>query len=286
MKEVIKACFFGLMKPNFSIRYLFDEIDKKYFRYIISVNSKFAELKRNLILTLECQAGIQIPIEANLASFATILSVYAKDVKIEKFVDSLKFAETNKLKLLFDEQEFLNFSYYSPVICDDANLEMGIQLDGSLFSCIYNYLKVLQKYWNLVYGVNIDDEEFPKMDTYNVFIDSTMKCFVRTHLNDRFYSNVYIECVPGNKFHYLQKDFIQYQGGFLYTVEFVEDINRIKDVCDLKAKIAENKQKLENFEKLYKNYKFQNDDEKKSYEERRNQMVSEIISSFCINDFM
>ncbi len=73
---------------------------------------------------------------------------------------------------------------------------------------------------------NIDDA---RASTHNaVYVDPQERCLIDTRFGDVLYANVYIERIPDDYLNNSLPDFIRCHKDCLYTVEFVDDIKKLK----------------------------------------------------------
>lgn len=251
-QSVIIAYCWMLLLPTEAIIQLLEMLDNRHKKIISSLANKESKLKRNFLLTLECSYEQRLYGSIDSFTFREIIDEYVQKVGVENLIKALNSAQTAETKLSDNEIDCQSFAYYSPFYDDEICLSRNMVPQGCLFQRVYEYLSRISRFWQFERQQIIEDEDYEALAETAVYVDAQEMCLIDVHMDDNFYANVYIKRrLPDDMFsHY--PDFVISQGGFLYTVEFVDDFNItpftqafVKQLMQSKKELQEVLNKLE-----------------------------------------
>ena len=249
---------YALILPEIDFKAIVKELDIKYINLFHSAGHKMQKLKRNFVLALECMLWSEDGAEK--LNFRELLNLYVPKAGIDEVIKAYKHALSPDVKLTKEEKECLAFAYYSPYFCDEVAIAGGTMPEGSIFFCTETRLQEDKDFYaqhrNFFEDDNEegyedddddDDENYEENDTdefipdisevhfkdsapFNhlaIYIDPMQRCIIDSMLCNDAYANVYIEKFPMEKLNCTLPDFIRYNKGCFYTVEFVDNIKEI-----------------------------------------------------------
>ena len=132
-----------------------------------------------------------------------------------------------------------------------------------------------------------DDEndhikEMLSLTHHAIFVDPTERCLIDVQRTEPLYAHVYVERFPQDDLNNSLPDFIRYDKGWLFTVEFVEDIKQVEVAEKMNKLINRCKQEIIKLERacletpgLALNGMFQ---------QRYSQLNAMLRSFYCISD--
>ena len=233
------------------------DLDKKYQKIFADAAHKTDLLRRNFSLILETQTPSYQSNNAGL-SFREMTEKYISDYGIKKMVELLKKARTSETKLSADESECMSLAYYSPFEWKNLQPISSKVLGRLLSSCVAYHLSAETAYFeNLKAHIDAENDDEDDDECQNIFahkhhpiyIDSTERCLIDVQHTTPLYANVYIERFPQDDLNNSLPDFIQYKKGWLYTVEFVDDLKTLDIAENFNRKLNAVKQELIRLEK-------------------------------------
>ncbi|MBQ8481692.1 MAG: hypothetical protein IJ532_04090 [Alphaproteobacteria bacterium] len=261
-KDALATAYgYAILIPEIDLEAISKELDDKYLRLFQSAGAKMQKLKRNFVLALECMLWPEDGAE-NL-NFRELLARYVPRAGITEVIKVYKQALSPDVKLSSEEKECLAFAYYSPFFYDEVNIAHGTMPEGSIFFCAETRLQEDKDFFAKNRNFfeddddsdddgDDDDEEYSEQEGFDegdkygefddndvnfedsapfnhiaVYIDPLQRCVIDSMICDDAYANVYIEKLPFERINNSLPDFIRYNKGCLYTVEFV---NSTKDL--------------------------------------------------------
>lgn len=247
------------------------KLDEKYACIFSSLQNKLKLLKRNFILTLETYFNIAEP-DANI-TFRELLNEVMPKVGKEAVVKAYRQSVTEDVKLTSEEKECLSFLHHCPCFDDAASLANKKMPQSALFRCVEDQL-TRDAQWYEACRADIKQLEFEYQNedddddddgnsgkegralslqelqnillldkdglfsNYSVYLDQQMRCVINTRFLPCTYANVYIERFPHDDLNNSVPDFIRYHKGCLYTVEFVDSLDKLEPVGKLNRRLA------------------------------------------------
>lgn len=212
------------------------QLDEQYRLLYASVAQKQNVLKRNFSLVLDSLKHYRKAENAAGMNFRELVEEYLPACGLPAIVQALQQATTADIKITPEERAALGFAYYSPYFWDELELECGRIPNSTVFACVEGRLRDER-----AYRLHLEQQRWQKHDedeedeitdaleeTHNaVYVDPQERCLIDTHYGDIMYANVYIERMPEDFLNNSLPDFIRYHKGFLYTIEFVDDIKQL-----------------------------------------------------------
>lgn len=276
-KDALATAYgYALVVPEINFNQICQELDDKYLKLFSSASAKMQKLKRNFILALECALWEEDGIDK--MNFRELLNIYIPRAGINEVIRAYKQALSPDVKLTKDEKECLAFAYYSPFFCDEVNIAHGAMPEGSIFFCTETKLQEDKDLFarnrnyfedyddNTDFEQEDDDEEYDEENAPNaddeddddicfddsapfnhlaLYVDPLQRCVIDSMLCDDAYANVYIQKFPLEKLNNSLPDFIRYNKGCLYTVEFVKDVKDLDVVQKLNHHINSYQEAIE-----------------------------------------
>lgn len=251
-QSVIIAYCWMLLLPTEAIIQLIESLDARHKAIISSLANKESKLKRNFLLTLECCYEQRLYGSIDSFTFREIIDEYVQKVGVENLIKALNSAQTVETKLSDNEIDCQSFAYYSPFYDDEICLSRNMVPQGCLFQRVYEYLSRISRFWQFERQQIIEDEDYEALAETAVYVDAQEMCLIDVHMDDNFYANVYIKRRSPDDMFSRYPDFVINHGGFLYTVEFVDDFNItpftrafVKQLLQSKKELQEVLNKLE-----------------------------------------
>lgn len=240
LESIIDAYCAAVIEKDFKLGNLIKKLDADYRRLYASAANKEKLVKRNLSLVLDATCAHRFGENTAIMNSRELVDRYLPVCGIKGLAETLKTARTSELKLSPEERACLGFSYYSPFFCDE--IEMRKQIPGStIFSCVEEQLKNEQDHNRALHEalskIKDEDEEDEIRDLLDqhhhfLFVDPMDRCLLDIRIGDVLYANVYVQKFPKDDLNNSLPDFIRLHKGFLYTVEFVEDISQLEIAQD------------------------------------------------------
>ncbi|MBR1600899.1 MAG: hypothetical protein IJ677_04905 [Alphaproteobacteria bacterium] len=264
-RDALTAAYgYALIVPEIDFKRLCSDLDRKYVALFNSAGAKMQKLKRNFVLALECMLWAEE--NADKLNFRELLNLYIPRAGIDEVIKAYKHAVSPDVKLTKDEKACLAFAYYSPFFYDEVNIANGKMPEGSVFFCAETRLQedkdFFARHRNFYENEENDDDDdddnygdedyFSEQDEYNesdesenfvddninfqdsapfnhlaVYVDPLKRCVIDSMICDNAYANVYIEKLSFERMNNSLTDFIRYNKGCLYTVEFVNNIKEL-----------------------------------------------------------
>ncbi len=251
----------ALINKNFSIKDCRNRLDKFYHKLYASVSHKETVLRRNLELILDTsypsRAG-ETPIGANVRE---LLDYYLPRCGFDKMSHAIKKARTSDIKLTPEERACLGYSYYSPFVCDESDFSKPIP-GSTIFACVEDHLQKEMEYRRELEDAvrKAEDKEDDETEDnirerlnrkhYCLFIDPMDRCLMDICTGEITYANVYVQKFPDDDLNNSLADFVRFNKGCLYTVEFVEDISQLEVAQDFLNYLNHIKSVLMQMEKM------------------------------------
>ncbi len=281
-QSVIIAYCWMLMLPTDLIKKLLDNLDARHANIISSMANKESKLKRNLLLTLECGYGQRLYGSIDSFTFREIIDEYVSVAGVENVVNMLKSAKTAETQLSDDEIDCQSFAYYSPFFEDEINLSRNLPPQGNLFQQVYEYMFGTSRLWQSERQKAVDDEDYEVLTEVAVYVDPTEMCLIDVHMDENFYANVYIKRKSQDDMFNLYSDFIVYNGGFLYTVEFVEDFDITPYTKEFVNQLAQSKQELQKVQEKLDKLSPEPSKERSRYLQKQEDLCKYIYSCYYV----
>lgn len=224
---------------------LIADLDGKYRGIFASASRKVNLLRRNFSLILETKAPRLNENNVGL-NFREITESYVSQCGISGIIDALKQARTPETKLTSDEVECLCLAYYSPY-SDNNRHSITPNVPGcTVAQCVIDQLEGETSFIEYLHTMaaqislkNDDDDDSDEAEEllkkmlavthHPIYVDPTEHCLIDVQrTTSPFYAHVYIEKFPQDDLNNSLPDFIRYHKGWLYTVEFVDDIKMLE----------------------------------------------------------
>ncbi len=252
-KESIVDAYCVALINDFDILALVNELDAKYAGIFADMARKQNVLKRNLSLILETSYAMRFGETTAYMNYRELVDMFVAKCGVEGIVKALKTAQTPETKLTSDEKECQAFTYYSPFFFSEEDLQKTVP-GSNIFACVEDRLQIehddLQELQNLKarqIGSGDDDDDDEAAEVLNlshnaVYVDPLDRCVIDVRRGNPLYAHVYIEKFPEDELHNSLPDFIRYHKGWLYTVEFVDDLKQVEELQVLNQRLSATKQ--------------------------------------------
>lgn len=233
----------ALLNDKFNISECKTRLDNTYRSLYDTVSRKEKTLCRNLELELEATYPSRFGESSLGLNCRELVDFYLPRCGLNGMSKALKEARTTDIKLTPEERACLGYSYYSPFVCDES--EMLKPIPGStIFSCVEDHLQREMEYRRELEDAvrkaeDAEDDETEdnirerlNREHYCLFIDPMDRCLMDIRTGEITYANVYVQKFPNDDLNNSLTDFIRFNKGCLYTVEFVEDISQLEVAQD------------------------------------------------------
>ena len=252
LESVVDAYCVALIN-DFDVLALVDELDTKYAEIFADMAHKQNILKRNLSLILETTYSMRFGESTIGMNYRELVDMFVPKCGVEGVAKALKTAKTPETKLTSDERECQAFAYYSPFFFSEEDLQKTVA-GSNIFACVEDRLQIehddlqeLQRLMARQIGSGDDDDNDEAAEVMNlthnaVYVDPQDRCVIDVRRGDPLYAHVYIERFPEDELHNSLPDFIRYHKGWLYTVEFVDDLKQIEELQVLNQRLNASKQ--------------------------------------------
>ena len=255
LETVVDAYCVALIN-DFDMLALENELDAKYAEIFADMARKQNVLKRNLSLILETTYAMRYGENTADMNYRELVDMFVAKCGVEGIVKALKTAQTPETKLTADERECQAFAYYSPFFFSEEDMQKTVP-GNNIFACVEDRLQIehddleeLQRLMSRQISSGNDDDDNDEVAevlnlTHNaVYVDPQDRCVIDVRRGNPLYAHVYIEKFPEDKFNNSLPDFIRYHKGWLYTVEFVDDLKKIDELQLLNQRLNASKQGL------------------------------------------
>lgn len=250
--EAIVDAYCVAVINDFDIRSLVNELDDKYAEIFATMARKQNVLKRNLSLILETTYSVSYGANTADMNYRELVDEFVAKCGVEGIAKALKTAQTPETKLTADEKECQAYAYYSPFFFSEDDLQKTVA-GSNIFACVEDMLQIehddleeLEKLMARQIGSGDDDDdevaEVLNMSHNAVYVDPQDRCVIDVRRGNPLYAHVYIEKFPEDDLHNSLPDFIRYHKGWLYTVEFVDDLKKIEELQSLNQRLNATKQ--------------------------------------------
>lgn len=236
---------------------LIDDLDSRYAIIFAKAKEKTNLLRRNFSLVLETVGSRYCYVNNANLNFRELVDRYVSKIGIRGLVEALKKARTDETRLTVGENAVMSMAYCSPFFLEETD-GIAPHIPGRLLSaCVADRLAQEQVYLENLhqqashFGNDDDDDANDGIKSIleqthcPIYLDPTEKCLIDVQRDSRpLYAHVYIEKFPKDDLNNSLPDFIQFKKGYLYTVEFVEDIKTLEVATELNRKLNAVKQEL------------------------------------------
>lgn len=282
-QSVIIAYCWMLLLPTEAIIQLIESLDARHKAIISSLANKESKLKRNFLLTLECRYEQCLYGSIDSFTFREIIDEYVQKVGVENLIKALNSAQTAETKLSDNEIDCQSFAYYSPFYDDEICLSRNMVPQGCLFQRVYEYLSRISRFWQFERQQIIEDEDYEALAETAVYVDAQEMCLIDVHMDDNFYANVYIKRRSPDDMFSRYPDFVINHGGFLYTVEFVDDFNITPFTRAFVKQLLQSKKELQEVLNKLEHLSPEPSKERKGYLQKRDSLSRYIYA--CYDNF-
>lgn len=238
---------------------LIADLDGKYSTIFASAGRKTNLLRRNFSLILETKMPSYRHDNNAGLNFREIVERYISRCGVTDLVKMLKTARTAETKMTHDENECLSLAYYSPYFGDEIDVIAPNVPGCTIAQCVAYQLEKETNFLESLRAViaqcgsdddDDDDEkdrlkEMLSLTHHAIFVDPTERCLIDVQRTTKpLYAHVYIEKFPQDDLNNSLPDFIRYEKGWLFTVEFVEDIKQLEVAQKMSKLINRCKQEI------------------------------------------
>lgn len=280
--SIITAYCWGLALPDGALLDIIQKLDERYAALHVSLYEKEKNLKRNLLLTLECFYGRKLNNAADSYAFSELLEAFLPASGHNGMLQALKLSATDEIKLTEEENLCLAFSYCSPYFDDEVNLKRNILPQSSVYARVHEFMHDMRNLQAAQKLQAIEDEEYEKLEDASVYVDPSENCIINVHLDDVLYANVYIKREKANDLSNYPGDFLVLRKNFLYTIEFVEDFSEIPALQEFVKEVKDSRRNLLMLEQKLQTLPLELTPERKKYLDKRAALKEFLASCYCV----
>jgi hypothetical protein len=259
--SVTDAYCAALINKKFDLAGCKNRLDKTYRELYDSTSHKETILRRNLELWLETTYPSRFEERPSTLNCREVVDFYLPRCGINGMSKALKEARTPDIKLTPEERACLGYAYYSPFVFDEGDLLKPIP-GSTIFACVEDQLRRETEYRRELEEAarkaeNAEDDEAEENIREHLnqkhrclFVDPMERCLMDIQIGNPTYANVYVQKFPDDDLNNSLTDFIRLSKGYLYTVEFVDNISELEVARDFLGYLNHVKSVLMKMEKM------------------------------------